>query len=378
MSAADLPRIAMNDFRAAWADLGDDAHAAFARVGQSGWFVLGREVASFERALAPWFDARHAVGCASGLDALEIALRALDVAPGDKVLTTPLSAFATTLAILKCGAVPVFVDVDARGAIDLERAAAALERDPTIRFLLPVHLFGMPMDLDHLQALAARHDVRIIEDCAQSIGAAFGGRKTGSVGRCAGTSFYPTKNLGCFGDGGAFLTSDDALADRARSLRDYGQSAKYVHDRVGMNSRLDELHAAILERAMMPRLEGYLARRRAIARRYADEIVNPLLAPLTVASQAAPVWHLYPVIVEGDRDALQRHLRDAGIDSAVHYPIVIPDQRAIVEQGTATVLDPLERARLFAARELSLPIHPYMDEAAVTRVVDACNAWARP
>ena len=362
--------IAANDFARQWRDVREDALAAVDRVGESGWLVLGEEVASFERELAEWWGLPHAVGVASGLDALEIGLRCAGVAPGDRVLTTPMTAFATTLAILRAGAVPVWCDVDASGGLDLDRAEAALAADRSIRALLPVHLYGHPLDPAALGRLAAEHGVVVIEDCAQSAGAERDGAPTGAAGLAAATSLYPTKNLGAMGDGGVLLTADAGAAERARSLRDYGQRSRYEHAEPGLNSRLDELQAAILRSALLPRLDGFLARRREVAERYAAALAPTSLRPVEAAAGRS-AHHLFPVeVAEGDPIAVAEKLREAGVGVGRHYPFVCPDQAAVA--GVGESLDPLANARRLAARELSLPIHPYLEDAEVEAVVAAC------
>jgi dTDP-4-amino-4,6-dideoxygalactose transaminase len=363
--------VAANDFARQWEDISSDALGAVDRVGQSGWLILGEEVASFERGLADWWGIEHAVGVASGLDALEIGLRCAGIKPGDRVLTTPLTAFATTLAILRAGAEPVWSDVDESGGLDLDIAAKALATDPTIRAFLPVHLYGHPLDLTGLRNLAAAHGVAVIEDCAQSAGAELDGEPTGAAGLAAGTSFYPTKNLGALGDGGALLTADEEVATRARQLRDYGQAARYEHGVVGLNSRLDELQAAIMRDALMPRIDGYLARRREIAARYDVGLEGTALHPIA-PRQGASACHLYPVEVIGrDPAEVAAALREAGIMVGRHYPFVCPDQGAVTGIGIA--LGELPVARRLAARELSLPLHPYLADDEVERVIAACG-----
>lgn len=368
-------RVPANDFRAQWDLVKDAALAAVARVGESGWLVLGREVEAFEEALARRWGLAHCVGCGSGLDAIEIALRCLGIAPGDAVLTTPLSAFASSLAVIRAGGVPLFVDVDSSGLIDLDLAESVLESRPDVRFLLPVHLYGHVLPLRRLRELKERFELRVVEDCAQAIGARSGGAPVGSVGDVAATSFYPTKNLGCMGDGGAVLTAGDELARMARSLRDYGQTAKYEHAHLGLNSRLDELHAAILHDALLPELDGFTRRRREIAGRYQREIRNASLVLPPVPEQSESVWHLFPVLPRGDRSRFQAHLDRAGIATARHYPTLIPHQRALLPGGGKNVLTPLPEATRFAEQEVSLPIHPFLREADVGRVIEACNAW---
>lgn len=372
MKAETTDPVQANDFRRQWQTVREDALAAVDRVGESGWLILGAEVQAFERDFAQWWGIDHAVGVASGLDALEIALRCTGIKPGDKVLTTPLTAFATTLAILRAGGKPVWVDVDKTGSLDLELAGAALRADPTIRFLMPVHLYGHPLDPSRLADLVEVYDITLIEDCAQSAGAERNGRVTGLVGRAAGVSLYPTKNLGAMGDGGVLLTADPAIAEQARRLRDYGQSRRYEHSELGLNSRLDELHAAVLRSALLPRLGRWLARRTEIAGRYVTglEPVSGALRPI-VAAAGRSASHLFPVeIVNADPEAFSESLRAAGIGVGRHYPILCPDQPAV--SGIGQSIGELRVARHLAQRELSLPINPFLTDAEVDRVVAAC------
>jgi dTDP-3-amino-3,4,6-trideoxy-alpha-D-glucose transaminase len=365
-----------NDFIRRWRDVGPDVMEAVGRVGESGRYVLGEEVAAFEAALARRLGRAAAVGCASGLDAIEMGLRALGLGRGTKVLTTPLSAFATTLGIVRAGGVPVFVDVDESGLLDLSLAEAALAADPSIRCLVPVHLYGHALDLARLASLKGRFGLRLLEDCAQSVTARRGGRAVGSAGDLSAVSFYPTKNLGALGDGGAVLTDDERLSDACRALRDYGQTGKYLHSELGLNSRLDELHAAVLRRALLPRLESWTERRRAVARRYFEEIRTPRVRPLPAAQGAESDWHLFPVLVQdGRRGAFVAHLRARGVQDAVHYPKLICDQRAL-RDVPFEVYGELARARAIAEGEVSLPIHPYLDDKEVERVVVAVNSWS--
>ena len=367
--------ILQNDFKRQWQIVEDSVMGAVRRVGASGWYILGQEVEAFEEALAEFWGVSHAVGTGNGLDALEIGLRCLNLQPGDKVLTTPLSAFATTLAILRSGGVPVFVDVDENGGVDLAQCRHLLERDKAIRFFVPVHLYGIALDLEGLRALQQDHDLRMVEDCAQSIGAAAGGVVTGTVGQVAATSFYPTKNLGAFGDAGAILTNDPEIAATAREMRNYGQSAHYVHSRFGLNSRLDELHAAIMREAFLPRLKDWTAARRGVAQRYLDEIRNPALELPKIRANAEPSWHLFPVLV-GDqrRKFFQEHLTSHGVVTGVHYPRIIPQQPALSGFAFETAAD-LRNALRFADNEVSLPIHPFLTAEEVSAVIEACNTW---
>jgi dTDP-4-amino-4,6-dideoxygalactose transaminase len=365
--------VAANDFTRQWAEIRDDAMAAVDRVGASGWLVLGEEVRAFESEFADWWGVPHAVGVASGLDALEISLRCAGLA-GARVLTTPLTAFATTLAILRAGAVPVWCDVDESGGLDLDRALAALRADRSIRGVLPVHLYGHPLDPIGLRALVDL-EVIVIEDCAQSAGAERGGSPTGLVGVAGATSLYPTKNLGAMGDGGMIFTADAEFATNARTMRDYGQTRRYEHEVIGLNSRLDELHAAVLRSAMLPRLSGWVRRRGEIAERYLAGLDGSALRPIVPAAGAS-ANHLFPVRPSaGDPAEIARRLGAEGVAVSRHYPFVCPDQPAAAGRGEA--VDPLDRARRLAADEISLPINPQLSDADVQHVIGACQSISR-
>ena len=369
-----LVPIRANEFARQWQEIRDDALAGVDRVGRSGWLILGEEVRGFEAELAEFWGIEHAVGVASGLDAIEIGLRAAGVREGVRVLTTPLTAFATTLAVVRAGAEPVWCDVDPSGGLDLDRADAALRADRSIRAIVPVHLYGHPLDGSELRRLAEQHESIVIEDCAQSVGAERDGRPTGWAGDAAATSLYPTKNLGAMGDAGVLLTNDPALADRARRLRDYGQERRYEHVELGLNSRLDELHAAVLRSALLPRLASWLERRREIASSYTAGLDGCSLRPIKpLAGRSA--HHLYPVeAINDDAVAVATQLGERGIEVGRHYPHLCPDQPALA--GVGQRLGDLTIARRLAGRELSLPIHPYMEDDEVDRVIEACRECA--
>ena len=363
-------RILANDFARQWQDIGSDALAAIERVGHSGWLVLGEEVRAFELEIAAWWGVPHAVGVASGLDALEIALRCADLPRGSRVLTTPLTAFATTLAIVRAGAEPVWCDVDGSGGLDLDQVDATLRADRSIRAVMPVHLYGHPIDPAGLERLAIEHNVVTIEDCAQSAGAERAGKPTGLAGIAAGTSLYPTKNLGSMGDGGVLLTSDETIAARARRLRNYGQGSQYEHVELGLNSRLDELHAAVLRSAMLPRLDRWLARRGEIASRYTEALHESSLRPVAAAGGRS-AHHLFPVqMLDNDPKAVREQIIQRGVAVGRHYPLVCPDQPAM--RGLGTAVGDLATARQLAERELSLPIHPYLEGQEIEAVIEAC------
>lgn len=369
------PIVRLNDFQAQWRRIRSAVLGAVDAVGNSGRLILGEKVRQCEQALAACAGVKYVVGCANGLDAIEISLRALGLKQGDRVLTTPLSAFATTLAIIRAGGVPVFIDVDNTGLLNLEAAEEILSyQNNRIPFVLPVHLFGHAIELQKLANLKKRFGFQLVEDCAQSISATSNGIAVGTIGDMAALSFYPTKNLGCMGDGGAILTTAERFAAAARALRDYGQTGKYMHVYVGMNSRLDEIQAAILLEALLPLLAASTQRRRDIASEYRKNITSKALTIPEPPPGSDSVYHLFPVLVHAGRESFQEHLKARGIESAVHYPILIPDQPALFGQKFE-VPNPLVNAVQFTKREVSLPIHPYITDEDVERVIDACNTW---
>lgn len=371
-----LKPILMNDFQSQWNIVRENVLAAVERVGQSGWLILGNEVNQFEKQLAEYCGVKYTIGCASGLDALEISLRCLGLKPGEKVLTTPLSAFATTLAIIRAGGTPVFVDVDENGLIDLPLCRKILQEMPELRFFMPVHLYGHAISLEKLSELKEEFNLRIIEDCAQAIGAQSANKYVGQVGDVAATSFYPTKNLGCMGDGGAILTQNETIYNHAKSLRDYGQTAKYEHAYLGLNSRLDELQAAILNSALLPKIKEFTSQRKMIADRYLTNIKNDLIKIPQPPHNSDSIWHLFPVLIKQNREEFQHYLKSLHIQTSIHYPKIIPEQAALKEgSGKFVTATELKQAQYFADHEVSLPIHPYLSDDEVERVVIACNAW---
>lgn len=372
-------KIVLNDFKRLWADVESDVLASVKTVGESGWYILGSQVRDFESQLAQFWGHSYGIGTGNGLDAIEIGLRALGLQPGEKVLTTPLSAFATTLAIIRAGGKPYFVDVDPSGLMDLEQAEALLQKE-AIRFLVPVHLYGHALSLSTLETLKNRYHLSIVEDCAQAIGATHEERMVGTVGQVAATSFYPTKNLGAFGDGGAALTSDPNLATLLQSLRDYGQTQKYVHEHLGLNSRLDEVQAAILKEVLLPKLPQWTKKRQEIAKAYCEGIHHPHLKIPTPLDTHGSVWHLFPIRVPQDkRQRFMDALRGRGILTAIHYPALIPDQPAFLKAfpGEASIDTTLKfpQAKRFTKEVVSLPIHPYLSDDEVSQVIEACHSW---
>lgn len=361
-----VPAIAFLDLKAGYLELKPEIDAAVARVLNSGWYILGEEVEAFETEYADYCGARHCVGVANGLDALHLALRALDVGPGDEVIVPSNTYIATWLAVSQCGATPVPVEPDPRTHnLDPERIAAAITS--RTRVLMPVHLYGQPVDLDPILAMAARHGLRVVEDAAQAHGARYLGRRIGAHGDVVAWSFYPGKNLGAFGDAGALTTDDPALAERLRVLRNYGSRVKYINDEAGWNSRLDPLQAAAL-RVKLRHLDTWNARRQALAAAYDHALSGLDLERPAVLSGAQPAWHLYVVQVDRREDVV-RALTANGIGSLIHYPIPPHRQQAYAAMNRGEGSYPL--AERFAARVLSLPIGPQLDPDAVPRVADA-------
>lgn len=348
---------------------GDDAAAvrdALARVVASGWFVLGPEVERFEAEFAAACGAAHAVGVASGTDAILLALRALDVGPGDEVIVPAMTAAFTGLAVAAIGATPRIVDVDA-DTLTIDPAACAAAITSRTRAIVPVHLYGQAADMPALGALAARHGLAIVEDCCQAHLATAAGVPVGTAGHAGAFSFYPTKNLGALGDGGAIVTGDGALAARLRRLRNGGQRDRYHHDEAGLNSRLDEIQAAVL-RARLPRLRGWTDRRRALAARYRAQL--PAGAAPVAMRDPGHVYHLFPVRLAA-RDALAAHLAAAGIGTLVHYPVPLSAQPAFAPWNPP----PCPTASAAATQLLSLPLHPRLADADVDRAAGAVAAF---
>lgn len=367
--------------RAAYLAQKAEIDAAIARVLAHGWYILGEEVERFEEEFARYIGVRFAVGVANGTEALEIALRACGIGPGDLVATVSHTAVATVAAIELAGAEPVLVDIEPRTmTMDpecLARGIPAVARENGVRrgrlkAVIPVHLYGHPADMDAIMEIAYRHGLVVIEDCAQSHGAMWHGRRTGSFGRIAAFSFYPTKNLGALGDGGMIVTNDAALAERARLIRQYGWRDRYVSALAGMNSRLDELQAAIL-RVKLGRLDADNAQRQTLARQYSEMLsgMERLKLP-TAVDGAVHVYHQY-VIRSSRREELQRHLRERGIGTQVHYPLPVHLQPA--HRNLQVLGGGLKCTEEVCRRVLSLPIYPQLSEREVRQVCEAIRQW---
>jgi len=351
--------------------------AAIQRVLNSGWYILGQEVESFEREFAAYVGVQHAIGVGSGTDALELALRVSGVGPADLVFTVSHTAVATVAAIELAGATPVLVDIDpATYTMDPNSLAEALSRSYQGRLgaVIPVHLYGQPADMPAIVELAHRYGLRVIEDCAQSHGATLGGRKTGNWGDIAAFSFYPTKNLGALGDGGMVVTNDSSLADKVRSLRQYGWRERYVSDSPGLNSRLDELQAAILS-VKLQYLDEENQKRRAVAEVYDRMLSRANLVLPACVSGAKHVYHQY-VVRSTNRGALKSLLADKGIGTAIHYPVPVHRQPAY--QGRLPCPVSMVRTEMLAGEILSLPMYPELTEAQVQAVCTAVAQFGQP
>ena len=327
--------------------------AAYHRVMDSGWFIMGPELEAFEAEFSQYCEVKHCIGVGNGLEALHLLLRAYCIGPGDEVIVPSNTFIATWLAVSQCGAIPVPVEpnIDTHN-IDPTLIANAISS--RTRAIIPVHLYGQPADMDPINALAAKHGLVVIEDAAQAQGARYKGRRAGSLGHAAATSFYPGKNLGALGDGGAVLTNDDAIAEKVKQLRNYGSTVKYQHDLAGYNSRLDEMQAAFL-RVKLTALDEWNARRAEIATQYSKLLACADIDLPLVPEYAEPVWHLY-VIRSKQRNALKLHLEQIGVSTVIHYPI--PPHRQACYQGFEGHSLPI--SEILAEEVLSLPMSPAM------------------
>jgi dTDP-4-amino-4,6-dideoxygalactose transaminase len=363
--------ILMNDFKAEPPALRAAMLGAVSRVLESGWYVLGTEVQAFEKTWAQTCEVSHGVGVGNGMDAIEIALRALDIGVGDEVITTPMTAFASVLAILRAGATPVLADIELDSAL---LSIESVERcvTPKTKAVLLVHLYGQVRQMDAWTAFCDKHRIMLIEDCAQAHLATWQGKVAGSFGMAGAYSFYPTKNLGAPGDAGMLVTNNQALSERAARLRNYGQSVRYQHPELGMNSRLDEIHAAMLAERMKW-LPEFTERRRQIAKSYQIGIKNQLVQLLVSPEElSAHVYHLFVVTCE-QRDKLQAHLLQHQVQSLIHHPIPVHRQEPCLKIAR----DPqgLAHSDRHASICLSLPCHPQMTDNDIEIVITAMNSF---
>lgn len=341
---------------------------AYKRVMDSGWYIMGPELEAFESEFASYSEVKHCIGTSNGLDALYLLLRAYGIGPGDEVIVPSNTFIATWLAVSQCGATPVPVEPDiATHNIDPTLIEMAITKQT--RAIMPVHLYGQPADMDPINDIAKKHGLLVLEDAAQAQGARYKGKRVGSLGHAAGTSFYPGKNLGAFGDAGAVLTSDDVIAEKVRKLRNYGSKIKYQHDTDGYNSRLDEMQAAFL-RVKLNVLDEWNERRRSIAKNYTELLTGSSVIIPEVPEWAEPVWHLY-VIRCNRRDRLVEELCSSGIQTVVHYPIPPHKQGAFRKYHNVH----LPITELLAQEVISLPMSPFLSnihaEFVAKKILDA-------
>jgi dTDP-4-amino-4,6-dideoxygalactose transaminase len=364
--------ILMNDFQAEPVEIRAAMLEATARVLDSGRYVLGGEVEAFERQWAALCGVSCGVGVGNGMDAIEIALRALDIGPGAEVVVPAMTAFATVLAVMRAGAEPVLADIERESALlSLDSAQRCLSS--RTRAVLLVHLYGQLRNMQLWVDFCAEHGIALVEDCAQAHMASWQQRVAGSFGLAGAYSFYPTKNLGASGDGGMLVSNDESIAERARRLRNYGQSTRHEHPELGMNSRLDEIQAAILSRRLKW-LTAFTRRRREIAESYRAQLNNPAVELLGAAQEFdAHVYHLFVVTCE-ERDQLQAHLQSCSVQTSIHYPVAIHCEKPCA--GLARDRKGLANSERHARTCLSLPCHPQMTEGQVDAVVAAVNCFA--
>ena len=356
--------IPMVDLKGQYESLKSEIDSAVLQALSETRFILGPNVQAFDQEAADYLGVKHAISCASGTDALHLALLAAGIKAGDEIITTAFTFIATGEAIRYIGAVPVFVDIDEHSLNLDSRLVSAAITDKT-RAILPVHLFGQPADMDELQAVADEYDLLVIEDCAQSFGSRYRGKMTGNIGCVSAFSFFPSKNLGCFGDGGMIATNDDQIAGQIKLLRNHGSSQQYHHDVIGYNSRLDELQAVIL-RIKLKYIDDYNAKRLAVAKAYNERLAESGFETPVIPDDRDHIFHQYTLLCD-DRDALREVIIAEGVSCAVYYPIPLHRQRAF-DDSDAPELPITENT---AARCLSLPIFPEMTEDQIETVCDA-------
>ena len=376
MTSTVAPKtIPLLDLKAQHREIRDEVLAAITRVADSQMFIMGEEVRQLEQAVARYCGAGFAVGCASGSDALFLALLALDLRPGDEVVTTPYTFFATVGAIARAGATPVFVDVEAGTFnMDARQLDAVLDRHPKVRAIIPIHLFGACADMDPICRSAAARGIPIVEDAAQSIGSEYRGRRAGTLGQMACFSFFPSKNLGAYGDGGMLTTNDPAVAERLAALRVHGSKHKYYHEYIGVNSRLDALQAAVL-RVKLPYLDGWTAKRQQNAAHYREILQGmevPVILPAATPYQTRHIYNQFAIRVR-ERDDLQAYLKQHGVGTEIYYPLPLHLQACFAHLGHKAGEFPVSEQ--LAGESLALPIYPELRHSDIDYVCSAIRAF---
>lgn len=357
------------EFSRQYAKHQSEYEGAALRALRSGWYILGRELEQFEADYAAYMESKHCIGVGNGLDALRLALTALGIGKGDEVIVQTNTFIATALAITENSATPVFVDVDKYFGISVPAIEAAIS-DKT-KAIIIVHLYGQPCDMDSIMAIARRHNLKVIEDCAQCHGALYKGKKCGTFGDAACFSFYPMKPLGALGDSGAVITNHDEVAEKISMLRNYGSKIKYDHELIGINSRMDEIQAAISAVSLRYVDEGNRERNR-IASMYINNIQNPKLKLPEVREGTYHVFHVFPLLCD-DRDGLYKYLKDAGIHAQIHYPISC--HLAKCYRGLGYKEGQIPQAEYYAAHELSLPIFVGLTDEEIQYIIDTINSF---
>lgn len=366
MQTATQQPVPFVDLAAQYSGIAEEVTQAIGHVLRKTDFILGNDVARFEEEFAAFSEARYAIGVDSGTSALELALRAYDIGPGDEVITVANTFIATALAISYTGATPVLVDIDPL-TYSLNLAEVEAKISPRTKAIMPVHLYGQPVDMDALMAIAQRHNLLVIEDACQAHGARYKGRRVGSLGHAAAFSFYPGKNLGAYGDGGIVVTNDERVHANIRMLREYGQLKKYHHKLRGFNRRLDTLQAAVL-RIKLRHLDAWNAARRQHAQRYTQLLADSNLVLPHEAPYAESVWHLYVVRTQ-ERSQLQTHLTQRNIATGIHYPVPIHLQEAYQDLGYGNGDFPVTEH--YAEQILSLPMYAELTDSMITHVVES-------
>lgn len=358
--------ILFNDFSKEPASLKKEAKTAIQRVLDSGWFILGKELENFEANFARYIGTRFCVGVASGTEAIALSLMALNIGEGDEVITTNLTAFPTITGILQSGAKPVVVDIfSSNGLIDFSKIPPKINSNT--KAVIPVHIYGQSCALDEIKSIAATYKLAVVEDCAQSTGATYRGKKCGTIGDCGAFSFYPTKNLGAYGDGGAITTNNEEVYSRLLSLRNYGQTKRYYHDTAGINSRLDEIQAAILN-VKLKYLDDMNRQRQEIASEYRQHLQT--VECLCLEDYGTHSNHLF-VAKSRNRDKLMAHLLNNGIQTLIHYPVPVNRQKAFPGQKD----EPLAISEGFADAVLSLPIYPGLSKKDINQIIHSVNEF---
>ena len=358
--------IQFNDLADEYLSINKEIDDAISRVINSGWYILGKELESFERAFSSYLNSNYCIGVASGTDAISLSLMALNIGRGDEVITTNITAFPTVTGILRAGATPVVVDILPQdGLINQDLIEKKINK--RTKAIVPVHLYGQCCQMTKIVKIANKFNLKIIEDCAQSAGATFRGLKAGTIGDCGAFSFYPTKNIGAYGDGGAIVTKHRCVYEKILKMRNYGQTSRYYHNSIGLNSRLDEIQAATLN-VKLKYLDIWNNKRKLIAKYYNESLIN--VVKLKTNSYGKAVYHLF-IIKSSKRKYLQNHLKKNNIQSLIHYPVPINKQQAFAFQKKEI----LTNSEKFADEILSIPIHPFLKKNDLKKIVECINGF---